>query len=184
MPKGSSGKSGKIPAGRRINVVIKDEKRASSRVARALTDHKIAAVQAFPELKGTMYNELNKLTEAKFSKSSVLGFYQPGAKKITINERIVGDESQVRKTVAHELGHALTATTRSGFNSTTTAFNRAYKEYKETHPRATQKKFASTISSYAKTAKSEAFAEAFMDFTINGKNAAVASKLIIKHWRK
>jgi len=117
MPKGSSGKNGSIPARRRIRVNIKNEEKASAEVVRALTDYKIAAVQAFPELKGTIYSQLNKLTEANFSKGSVLGLYQPGAKKITINKRILGNEALVKETVAHGLAHALTETTRSGLTA-------------------------------------------------------------------
>ncbi|MCL2050966.1 MAG: hypothetical protein FWG91_04490 [Lachnospiraceae bacterium] len=144
-----------------------------------MVDYKIIAVQSFPELKGHIYNELNKVTEAKFSNADVLGFYQPGIKKITISKRIAGNEKLVRETVAHELGHALSEKPRNGFNTTTEAFDKAYHEWLKTNPKATERSFANAISSYAEAAKAEAFAEAFMDFTVNGKNAADASKLIM-----
>jgi len=183
MAKGSSG-VGDIPSGASVRVNITNEQKPSSEIVKALTQYKIMAAEAFPELKGQIYNEFNKLVEGDFSKSNILGVYVPSLKKIVIRRGLAKNLAKMKGTVSHELAHALSITPRNGFNSTTTAFKRAFAEYRRSHPRATQQSFARSISSYAATAKSEAFAEAFRDFTMNGKNASAASKLIMKHWRR
>ena len=171
-----------MAANRSIRVKVLSEEKPSSAQIRALTEFKMQAVEHFPELRGQIYAELNKLRQGTLSDKSVGGFYSPSEKKIFIAKGL--SPSGTREVVAHELAHAMSDTPRRGFRSTTEAFNKAYREYRQTNPGATYKSFAGTISNYAKTAKSEAFSEAFVDYAIKGKKAAKASQLIMKHWRK
>jgi len=180
----SSGAGEKLKSTSPTNVSIFNEKKPNPQVVRALTDFKIMAVERFPELKGQIYNELNKLVQADFSKPDTLGVYSQQLRKIAIASRITGNQDKVRDTVAHELAHALTSTTRIGFRSYDDTFSRAFREYSKTHRTASELSFARSITHYAGSSREEAFAEAFSDYFRNGKNAKTASKLMMKHWKK
>jgi len=185
MGDGSSGSGANMKDSKGVSVNINDERRPSATVVRAFTDSKITAVDAFPELRGQIYNELDKITQARFSgrgSSGITGIYSASDKKIVIASNL--PSSQIKQVVTHELGHALGVTSPPGFKSDVAAFNSAFSEYRRANPQATNTSFASKISNYATTAKSEAFAEAFSDYVRNGSNAAAESKLIMKHWRE
>lgn len=64
---------------------VRNEVAASSAVVRAFTSAKIEATERFPELKGEIYSNLNKITEGRIKNASVAGFYSPSEKKITIS---------------------------------------------------------------------------------------------------
>ena len=184
MGDGGSGAGG-MKDSNPVRVGIKNEHRPSAAVVTAFTNSKITASRAFPELRGQIYNELNTVSQATFTgrgSSTIGGIYSAADKKIVISSSL--PKSQIKQVVTHELGHALGVTAPTGFKSDVGAFNSAFSEYKRTNPSATQKSFASKISSYAATAKSEAFAEAFSDYVRNGNNAAAESKLIMNHWRE
>jgi len=187
MPKGSSGGGGgggNIPSDKLVNVKITNEITASGKVVSAFTSAKNEAVRQFPELEGQIYNELNKVTVATMKPSNTSGVYKESQKKITINKNIVKNPQELKKTMAHEVGHALQIKQRKGFNDVDTTFKNAYSEYKRSNPRATELSFANKISRYATRAKSEAMAEAFKNVLVYGKKANAESKLLMKHWRK
>ena len=176
---------GNLRSTKPVRVDVRNETPASGRVVSVMTDYKIQAAKLFPELQGQIYAHFNQLTQGNLTNNSVLGYYSEAEKKIVIANGVArGGEKKLRETMAHEMAHAFSINTPRGFRSYGSAFDRAFKEYKKSHKRATQSSFAGSISNYAKSAKAEAFAEAFRDYTMNGKNAKAASKLIIKHWRR
>lgn len=178
--RGSSGMAGGIPSSAPRKTSITNEEIASGEVMKAFLASKLQSVVDYPEIEGQIYNELHTVTMGNVKGAA--GFYSRSEKKIAIDKNL--SMAEKRETVAHELGHALAINPPSGFNSDEATFNKAFKEYKQTNPRATEYSFSTKISSYAGTAKSEAFAEAFMDVSVNGKGAAKESKLIMKHWKK
>ena len=137
MPKASSGYiPGDIPtnskSGSDVKILSEDKPRGA--VVQALTDYKIQAVSLFPELEGKIYSTLNKLREGTFNKQNVLGIYDEANKKIVIAKHIYNDNALLRKTASHELAHVLTERIRRGFRSAPAAFNRAFREYRQTSP--------------------------------------------------
>ena len=183
MGDGASG-GDHLQATSRSRTRTSNESKPSPQVVRALTDFKMLAVGRFPELKGQLYNELNKLRQGDFSDRSVMGIYSPSQKKIVISNKIQSNAEEVRDTVAHELGHALSIISPRGFRSINDTFTRAFRSYRRTHRTASEKSFARSISNYAASSREEAFAEAFSDYFRNGSNAREASKLMMEHWRK
>jgi len=178
-----SGAGDRLKTSSPTKTMILNERKPNKDVVNALTNFKIMAIQNFPELEGTIYNELNKLVQADFSERSTMGVYSNELKKIAIANRISKDNEAIRDTVAHELAHALTASTRRGFRSIDDTFDRAFRQYRRTHRTASEQSFARSISSYADRSREEAFSEAFSDYLRNGKNATEASRLLMQNWR-
>jgi predicted transcriptional regulator len=193
MPKGSSGSGGggggrgDIPSDANVRGRVDNEKQPSHEVVTAFTNAKIKAAEEFPELKGQIYNDMNKVTQGdiKTTNGKADGIYVESKKKVVIDNSVAkkGGE-RLQDVTRHEVGHGLAIKPRRGFNDVDTTFDKAYTEYKQTHPRATEGSFAKSISPYAAKAKSEAHAEAFADYLKKGNKAAEASRLMMKHWRK
>ena len=187
MPKSGSGakSDGSMPDNSDGAVSISNERIADGRVVRIMTEYKIQASQLFPELKGQIYDFFNKMTQGNISGAD--GYYDRANKTIAVDSHVAsGREERLREVVSHELAHALASVPRRGFRTTQDAFNQAHaifvKGIRGSH-KPSQADFASTISAYAASSRNEAFAEAFRDYTMNGKRATRAAKLIMQQWR-
>jgi hypothetical protein len=199
MPKGSSGKENKgnddMKGDKPDNISIKNKKQARGRLVTVFTQLKIDAVKLFPEMQGQVYDNLVNLNTGSFNSSDVLGAYEPGARGITIANKVLKNRDQLKgwtqgnslqHVLAHEMGHAFTKMPAKGHKGFMQAFDAAYAEHIKGIKKGkvpSSKEFARSISEYATTAKSEAFAEAFSDYLVNGKKAKPASRLIMKHWK-
>lgn len=163
-----------------VSATVKNERPAKGDILRDFIIAKIQSVVEYPELEGQIYNELKSVAMGEIS-GSIAGLYSPASKKITIDTRLTVRGR--RETVAHELAHALAVKPPKGFRSDYEAVASAFREFKKTHPRASAKSFAANVSNYATTSYGEAFAEAFMDVSVNGKKANAVSKSILEHWK-
>ena len=140
---------------------------------------KMDSVVKYPQLQGSHYDMLNKVSTADFNKR-IGGVFSHNDKEILINNSV--DKSRRQAVIAHELGHAYTAGQR--YDSAEKAVNNAFNEYKKKNPNATVSSMSRNISDYAITKPREAFAEAFSDVATKGKNANPVSISIIDHWNK
>ena len=184
--------SGAMPYSRVFHgIEVTNERNPAAALVNAMDEVRERVLMDFPELTGhdALYCSL---TQADFSDDEVLGMYDDSKGRITIRNDVAAKRDErkgwaggnsLQHAVAHELAHALTGSTPKGFVDTDTAFNRAFKQYRRTNPTATQEQFSIGISRYALEAKSEAFAEAFADYNRNGRNAALASRLVMEKWR-
>ena len=184
--------SGAIPDSRTVNGIrITNERNPDAALTRAMNEARAQALRDFPELAGqdVMFNTL---TQGDFSKQSVLGVHNSTNRRITISNDVVANRDatngwtqngSLQHVAAHELGHSLSRVAPVGFVSSERAFDKAFRQFKKSNPRASEKQFARSISNYAAESKREAFAEAFADFNRNGRNATLASRLIMEKWR-
>lgn len=146
--------------------------------------------------------QLNDVHAAKMRSKEVMAYYSPEFDEMGINEAYLdtkkmnaaydacaksgwhpsrGKKSGVEATVAHEVGHKLTAQVAAKTNSesfdkaVTLIVNEARKKTK--HRGVVQ--MASAISRYATTSNAETVAEAYADVYCNGKKAKSESKAIM-----
>ena len=195
MPKGSSGKGESLKTNVPTTVKVLKEVPASESLREAVKLAEAQITGKFRDLRDEISAEFSRLKQEVYEDPGVLGYYSSSDGVVSISNKAVnyrdelkgfaGEATQsLRGVVTHEIGHSLSIRPRSGYNNIDTTFEKSYKEYTRTNRGVTEKQFAETISVYAGTARAEAFAEAFTDYTINGGNAKATSKLLIKHWKK
>ena len=181
-----------IPNDRTVSgIKITNERNPDVALSNAMNEVREQALRDFPELAGQDVL-FNTLSQADFSEPGVMGVHTPANRRITISNEVVANRDATKGytqsgslqfVAAHELGHSLTRVTPKGFVTAEKAFMKALKQFRKSNPGTSQEQFARNISSYATESKREAFAEAFADFNRNGRNAALASRLVMQNWR-
>jgi len=144
-------------------------------------------ITEFPELEA--FANISEIREGDFS-HDVLGSWNSNG-EITIQRGLpAGGGIDSREWVAaHEVAHGFAENPPRGFRTPEQTILAATREFNSSQRRTgsrrlTQAGFARQISVYAKESPSEAIAEAFADWSINGNNANIASRTIINNWRQ
>ena len=153
-------------------------------------------------------NEVNSATLGGADRDGVLGFYDPQAKTVALNERYTdirtmndtydasvasgyhpgrGDRTGTEAVALHEMGHALTD--HLGKKLGATDIDDAAKQivdnaYKNSGGRGGTVAFAKKISGYATESNAECIAEAVADWYCNGNKASSNSKAIIREMQR
>lgn len=162
----------------------------------------------FPDLMEQTVNTINAAELGGKDRDETLGFYSPGDKSVSLNTNYTdidkmnsvydasvssgyhpsrGNLTGTEAVALHELGHALNdhVAQKMGLPDLHVAAQRIVDNaIKATGGIMAHKKWAGSISGYAKSSDAETIAEAVADYYCNGENAHRYSKAIMDELRK
>lgn len=159
----------------------------------------------FPGLMNSV-NSVNSATLGGADRTKTLGFYNPDAKSVSLNDNYVnidkmnniydksgnyhpsrGNKSGTQAVAYHEMGHALSDHLKDKYGAkdldaaSKQIVNNAYKSSKGTGGTLA---WAGNISKYAQKNYAECVAEAVSDWYCNGRKAKTESKAIVKEMKR
>ena len=186
MPKGSSGYSGGTWEGessggnsRPMNIQL-----AGTSVMRDIANALSRGATEFPEIRS--YANISEIREGNFRDGTLGTIDNHG--RITVQRGLPsgGGQNSREWVAAHEVGHGLTRNPPQGYRTAEQTMQAATREYNRGRAtgRLTQAGLAGRVSTYARKSPREAVAEAFADWTINGRNARIESQIIMRNWRR
>lgn len=156
----------------------------------------------------TVMNDVDRIDTATFGGrdgSTTLGVWSPADKQLAIAKKYTdvdkmnrvydaggdyhpsrGNRSAVEAVTLHEMGHALNdhLAKKMGMGMDAAAKQIVDNAYKTSKGKGGTKKFAGTISGYAKDSYAECLAEAVCDYYCNGGRAKDASKAIYREMKR
>ena len=175
-------------------VVVENLRNAGRQVMGTAANILSQTTKTFPTLQP--YLNLMQFQEANIKTSGILGYYVAEGENrgsVVIGNRALRNidkksgylvSSTLKGVVTHEIGHALSYRNQTGFRTAERTLTTALAKYnRQNNTKLNMQQFTATISEYAQLSPHEAFAEAFTDFTLNGKDASTASIAIIESWK-